>query len=158
MSSAATSSSVADVLLQLLRSPTDSAVVHRLVAPNCAYVSLNDEPGDLQRIMPWAGRSSGPQAILSTFERVNRYWSADNFTIEHVLTTGDKAAVFGHFTYTSTVLHKTVTSPFAILCRVTDGQIVFMQFMEDTFGTAQTFKASGQSTFRSNPSGGDVNI
>ena len=147
-----------DVLLELLKSPTDSAVVHRLVAPDCRYVSLNDEPGDLQKIMPWAGRGNGPQAILSTFSRVNAYWHNDAFAIEHTLSTGDDAAAFGHFTYTSTVLRKTATSPFAILCTVRGGQIVFMQFMEDTFGTANTFRASGQSTYRSNPQGGEVNI
>ena len=150
--------SPADVVHELLRSPTDPAVVHRLVASDCTYVSLNDQPGDLKKIMPWAGRSSGPQAILDTFTRVGQYWSMDAFRIEHTLTTDNNVAAFGHFTYTSTLLHKTVTSPFSILCTVKGEQIVFMQFMEDTFGTAQTFKASGQSTFRSDPNGTEVHI
>ena len=153
-----TASSVTAVVLELLKSPTDSAVVHRLVAADCQYVSLNEQPGDLQKIMPWAGRSTGPQAILDTFSRVGAYWTTDKFSIEDVLTTDDKVAVFGHFTYTSNVLHKTVTSPFSILCKVKAGQIVYMQFMEDTFGTAQTFKAEGVTTFHSNPSGPKVQI
>ncbi len=31
-----------------------------------------------------------------------------------------------------------------------------MQFMEDTFGTASTFRSGGVATYRSDPDGGEV--
>ncbi len=31
-----------------------------------------------------------------------------------------------------------------------------MQFMEDTFGTASTFRSGGAATYRSDPDGGEV--
>jgi ketosteroid isomerase-like protein len=34
---------------------------------------------------------------------------------------------------------KTVTTSFAIFCKVQDGNITYMQFMEDTFATAASF-------------------
>ena len=52
----------------------------------------------------------------------------------------DKVAVFGRFTYTSTKLRKTVTTPFAIFCKVHDGKVAYMQFMEDTFATSASFR------------------
>ena len=72
------------------------------------------------------------------------------------LTTHDNVAAFGHFTYTSTTLHKTATSPFSTLATVKDGQIVYMQFLEDSFNSAVTFKVSGQSTYHSDPHGPEV--
>ena len=68
----------------------------------------------------------------------------------------DKVAVFGRFTYRSNTLGKAVTSPFAILARMIDGRVTYMQFMEDTFGTAATFRAGGEAVFRADPDGGEV--
>ena len=66
--------------------------------------------------------------------------------------------MFGRFTYRSVTLGKAVTSPFAILAKVKDGQITFMQFMEDTFGTAATFRSGGVVTYRSDPDGGEMEL
>ncbi len=67
-------------------------------------------------------------------------------------------AVFGRFTYRSVTLGKAITSPFAILAKVHAGQVTFMQFMEDTFGTAATFRNGGVATYRSDPDGGEVEL
>ncbi len=65
-------------------------------------------------------------------------------------------AVFGRFTYRSVTMGKAMTSPFAILAKVRDGQVTFMQFMEDTYGTAATFRSGGVTTYRSDPDGAEV--
>ncbi len=44
----------------------------------------------------------------------------------------------------STGLRKTVTIPFAILVRFTGGKVNCMQFMEDTFCTASSFRSGGK--------------
>ena len=51
-----------------------------------------------------------------------------------------------------------MTSPFAILAKVRDGRVTFMQFMEDTFATAFTFRESGTAVYRSDPDGGRVEL
>jgi hypothetical protein len=68
------------------------------------------------------------------------------------------AAVFGRFTYRSTVLSKVVTSPFAVFARCEDGRCSYLQFMEDTFATAASFRSGGTVTFQSNPNGERVTI
>ena len=147
-----------DLIRRLLADPTNPDVVRALIAPDATYVSLNDHSPELKRIMPWAGTSKGPQAVLDTYAQVSRYWKNEGFEVEDVLETGATAAVFGHFTYRSTTLGKAVTSPFAILARVANERIVFMQFMEDTFATAATFRSGGTWTFHSNPDGASVTV
>jgi ketosteroid isomerase-like protein len=83
--------------------------------------------------MPWFGTGQGADAIIKTFADVGRFWNVDSFAAAAIFGEGDKVAVFGRLTYTSTRLHKTVTTPFAILCRLKGGKVEYMQFMEDTF-------------------------
>ena len=51
-----------------------------------------------------------------------------------------------------------VTSLFALLARVTGDRISYLQFLEDTFGTASTFRAAGTWHFRGVATGGDVSV
>ena len=151
----------AEVVRAILDNPTDLEAVRELVAPDATYVSLSYDNPDLRKLMPWAGTSQGgAEAVVDTYARVGRYWTNEGFEVEDVIEGEgegeDKVALFGRFTYRSTTLGKAVTSPFAILARVTDGRVTYMQFMEDTFGTAATFRAGGQAVFRADPDGGEV--
>ena len=143
---------------QVLADPTNLELVSSLVAPDVTYVSLNFDNPELKRVMPWAGTARGPQAIVDTYSQVGQYWKNKGLTISDRLESENSAAVFGSFTYESHTLGKTITSPFCILIRVTDGKIMYVQFMEDTFGTASTFRAAGSWLFRSNPKGAPVEI
>ena len=145
-----------DIVREILKSPTDPDVVHRLVAPDATYVSLNYDNPALRRIMPWAGTRTGPEAVLDTYNQVNRFWRSEAFEIGELFGECENVAVFGRFTYRSVTLDKAVTSPFAILAKVRNDQIVFMQFMEDTFATASTFRSGGMATYRSDPDGGEM--
>jgi uncharacterized protein len=44
--------------------------------------------------------------------------------------------MFGSYTYRTRTLAKDITSPFALLAKVADHKISYIQFLEDTFGTA----------------------
>jgi ketosteroid isomerase-like protein len=147
-----------EVVQAILADPTNPDVVRALVAPNATYVSLNYDNPELKRIMPWAGTQTGPDAVSGTYGRVGRYWQNEGFEVEDTFESENRAAVFGRFTYRSATLGKAVTSPFAILARVRDGQVTYMQFMEDTFGTAATFRSGGTATFRADPDGGEVSV
>jgi uncharacterized protein len=142
----------------LLRGVRDPNVVKKLCAPDVIYVSLNYSNPDLHKIMPWCGTGHGAEAILKTFRDVANFWIVDSFMPEEIFGEAGNVAVFGRFTYTSTKLRKTVTSPFAILCKVKDGKITYMQFMEDTFCTASSFRSGGTWIFQSDPGGGEVQI
>ena len=146
------------IVQQLLQGSKDPAVVHALVAPDAIYVSLNYENAELKKIMPWAGTSKGPEAILTTYTTVGERWENQAFDIETIFGVDENVAVFGRFTYKSKTLGKAVTSPFSILAKVRHGQVIYMQFMEDTFGTAATFRSGGSWKFRSDPAGGEVEV
>jgi uncharacterized protein len=142
----------------LLNSIRDPNVVRTLCAPDVAYVSLNYSNPDLHKVMPWCGAGRGVETISKTFEAVSRYWSVDSFTPEAIFGEGENVAVFGRFTYTSTKLRKTITTPFSIYCKVQNDKVVYMQFMEDTFCTASSFRSGGVWKFQSNPDGGEVEV
>lgn len=147
-----------EVLAAILRNPTDIDHVRTLVTPDVTYVSLNYDNTDLKKIMPWAGTSRGAESIVKTFVDVGRYWKIETFDVEALFGSQDTAAMFGRFTYKSTVLSKVVTSPFAVFARVSDGRCTYLQFMEDTFATAASFRSGGSWIFQSNPSGEEVAI
>lgn len=147
-----------DILSAILDDPTNLSHVAALTTPDVTYVSLNDENPDLTSIMPWCGTRHGPQAIVDTFRDVARYWDVLNFEILALFGDDENAAMFGRFTYRSTVLGQTVTSPFAVWARIKDGTCHHLQFMEDTLATSASFKKGGKWTFHSNPDGGEVSF
>src|ERR1700747_1605588 len=104
--------SSSEILAAILKNPTDLDHVRSLVAPDVTYVSLNYDNPDLKKIMPWAGTSRGPESIVKTFEEVSRYWEVQSFEPEALFGSDGYAAMFGRFTYKSTVLSKVVTTPF----------------------------------------------
>ena len=145
-----------EVVKAILDNPTDLASVKELVAPDATYVSLNYNNPELKTLMPWAGTQTGPEAVVSTYTKVGRYWKNEGFEIEEIFEAGENVAVFGRFTYRSTTIGRAITSPFSILAKVQGGKVIYMQFMEDTFGTASTFRTGGTATFRADPDGGEV--
>jgi ketosteroid isomerase-like protein len=147
-----------EIVQSLLSDIRNPKTVRDLCAPDVTYVSLNYSNPDLHKIMPWCGTGNGVDAISKTFHDVSEYWNVDSFSPEALFGENETVAVFGKFTYTSTKLRKTVTSPFAIFCRVQNGKVTYMQFMEDTFATAASFRSGGSWKFESDPHGGEVEI
>lgn len=147
-----------DILKAILANPTDLDAVQALTTRDVTYVSLNFSNPALKRVMPWAGTWTGPAAIVQTFVDVGRYWIKEAF--EEIALFGDDryAAVFGRMRYRSTVLGKSVTSPFAVYIEVVDGLCRHMQFMEDTLATTESFRSGGEWDIRSNPDGGQVTV
>jgi uncharacterized protein len=147
-----------EIVQTLLNDVRNPDTVQSLCAPDVTYVSLNYSNPDLHKIMPWCGTGRGVEAISRTFHEVSDYWNIDSFSPETVFEEGENVAVFGRFTYTSAKLRKSVTTPFAIFCKVNDGKVTYMQFMEDTFATAASFRSGGTWKFQSDPHGGEVEI
>ena len=146
------------ILQELLSDPTNSEVVNRLTSPDVTYVSLNYKNDDLRKLMPWCGTYTGPQAILNTFVRVHHYWEKHDIHVDTAFGDGENVALFGRMEYRSTVLGKSVVSPMAIYARVQNGKIIYMQYMEDTFATGESFRSGGTFYFRSNPNGEEVAV
>jgi uncharacterized protein len=147
-----------EIVQRLLADPTNPDVVSELVAEESVYVSLNFDDAELKRIMPWCGTGKGSDALLQTFTDVGRFWSIDHFEILDIFGADERVAAFGRFTYTSRVLGQEVTSPFAVLAKVNNGQVVYTQFMEDSFATARSFRSGGTWTIQSDPDGSAIEV
>jgi len=144
------------IVSEILSNPYDILKVKALVSDDFMYVSLNYRNDDLKSIMPWCGTNHGAASLVKTFTDVRRFWHIDSFSVEAAFGEGEHVAVFGRFTYTSTVLSRQVISPFAVFAKVADGRCTYMQFMEDTLATSASFKKSGTWTFHSDPDGTEV--
>jgi ketosteroid isomerase-like protein len=68
-----------------------------------------------------------------------------------MLASGLNVAVFGDFRYRSNSLGKVVSSPFSILAKVADGKVTYLQFLEDSYATAASFRKDGSWTVQTEP-------
>lgn len=142
-----------DVVLAFLANSSKDLVKNsseKLVHEDAIYTSLNFDNPELAQIEPWAGTRKGRQIFIDTFSSVGTYWNVDDFQITDLLAENETVAVFGSFTYTSVELGNTFTSPFAIKANVHNGQITFLQFMEDTYASAKSFRKEGHWIIQNN--------
>jgi uncharacterized protein len=140
------STSPIEVVSRWLQNLMDPEVVNSLVAPDAAYISLNTENGELAKIMPWTGTSYGPQSFLGNLGKMFTRWENQAFNVTEIFASGENVAVFGDFRYKSNSLGKVVTSPFSILVKVVDGKVTYLQFLEDSYATASSFRKGGSWT------------
>lgn len=89
---------------------------------------------------------------------MNRYWTNEAFEITDWIVQDGNVAAFGSFTYRSNTLGKQVTSAVAILAKVVDEKVTYMQFMDDTFATARSFRSGGTWTIQANPDGTTIEV
>jgi hypothetical protein len=148
-----------EIVKQLLEGATDENVVRHLMAADSVYMSLTFDNPELQKLMPWAGvHKNGREGLLYTFRTLNTFWRIEDFTIQDIFSSGENVAVFGSFTVHSLRLNKTFTSPFSVHAKLRAGQVTYMQYLEDTFGTGSTFRVGGVWTFAGEPTGAEVSV
>ena len=140
------SASPMEVVGQWLQNLLDPDVVNSVVAPGATYVSLNAENAELGKILPWAGTSHGPQAFLDNLDQIFTRWETQAFNVTTMFASDENVAVFGDFRYKSNSLGKVVSSPFSILVKVVNGKVTYLQFLEDTYATAASFRTGGSWT------------
>jgi uncharacterized protein len=145
------SASPIDVVGQWMQNLLDPEVINRVVAPDATYVSLNTEDAELSKIMPWAGTSHGPQAFIGHLTMMFTRWENQAFNVTTMFASGENVAVFGDFRYKSHSLGKVVSSPFSILVKVVEGMVTYVQYLEDSYATAASFRQDGSWTVQTEP-------
>ena len=140
-----------DTIIKLLTNIADPTVMRALVAEDATYVSLNANDPELKKIMPWCGTNLGVSSVVDNFAKILECWEMLEFTPAEIFGSDERVAIFGTFKYRSKVLNHVVDSPFAILAKVKDGKVTYIQFMEDTFATAASFRVSGTATYQNFP-------
>ena len=140
-----------EVVGRWMQNLLDPEVINSVVAPDATYVSLNTENPELTRIMPWAGTSHGPQAFFGNLSEMFTRWENQAFNVTTMFASGENVAVFGDFRYRSKSLDKVVTSPFSILVKVVNGKVTNLQFLEDSYATASSFRKDGSWIVQTEP-------
>src|SRR5579871_1164844 len=145
------SDSPIEVVGRWLQNLMDPEVVNTLVAQDATYVSLNTDNSELRRIMPWTGTSHGPEAFLDNLGTMFTRWDNQAFNVTTMFASDENVAVFGDFRYKSRSLGKVVSSPFSILVKVVGGKVTYLQFLEDSYATAASFRKNGSWTVLTEP-------
>ena len=101
--------------------------------------------------MPWAGTHKGPQSLPEVFAGIQSFWKTLDFKVTDTIEQGNRVAFFGSFTYKSNTTGKEITSPFSLLARFEGDKVAYVQFLEDSYGTAGSFKTGGATRFHSDP-------
>jgi uncharacterized protein len=152
------STNLSAVLQQLLQNTSNLKVLQRLMTPDATYVSLNFDNPELKKVMPWTGTHKGAQALFDVFTAIQRFWKTLDFKVTDTIEQGSRVALFGSFTYKSNATGKEITSPFSLLARFEGDKVAYIQFLEDSYGTAGSFRTGGTTLFHSDPSGKEVEV
>lgn len=141
------SSNLSAVVQKLVQNLTNLPVLEELMTPDATWMSLTFDDPELKKIMPWVGVNVGPKELPKIFAAIQRYWKTLDFQITDAIEQGSRVGLFGSFTYKAIATGKQVTSPFSLLARFEGEKIASVQFLEDSFGTAYSFKTGGKSLF-----------
>jgi uncharacterized protein len=152
------STNLTAVLHQLLQSTSNLEVLQQLMTSDATYVSLTFDNPELKKIEPWAGTHKGPQALSDVFAAIQRFWKTLDFKVTDTIEQGSRVAIFGSFAYKSNATGKEITSPFGLLARFEGDKIAYLEFLEDSYGTAGSFKTGGATRFHSDPSGREFEV
>jgi ketosteroid isomerase-like protein len=152
------STNLTAVLQEILQNTTNLKVLSELMTRDATYVSLNFDNPELKKVMPWTGTHNGPESLAQVFGAIQRFWKTLDFKVTDAIEQGNRAALFGSFTYKSNATGKEITSPFGLLARFEGDKVAYVQFLEDSYGTAGSFKTGGATRFHSDPSGKEVEI
>ena len=152
------SANLTAVLQQLLQNTSNLEVLQQLMTTDVTYVSLNFDNPELKKIEPWAGTHKGPQTLIDVFGAIQRFWKTLDFKVTDTIEQGSRVALFGSFTYKSNATGKEITSPFSLLARFEGDKVAYLQFLEDSYGTAGSFRTGGATRFHSDPSGREFEV
>jgi hypothetical protein len=152
------STNLSAVLQQLLQNTSNVTVLQQLMTADATYVSLNFDNPELKKVMPWTGTHKGAQALADVFAAINQFWKTLDFKVTDTIEQGSRVAMFGSFTYKSNVTGREIRSPFGLLARFEGTKVAYVQFLEDSYGTASSFKTGGATRFHSDPSGKEVQV
>ena len=152
------STNLTAVLQELLQNTSNLKVLSQLMTPDATYVSLSFDNPELKKVMPWTGTHKGPQSLFEVFGTIQRFWKTLDFKVTDAIEQGSRVALFGSFTYKSNATGREITSPFGLLARFEGGKVAYVQFLEDSYGTAGSFKTGGATRFHSDPSGKEIEV
>ena len=137
---------------QWLQNLLGSDLVNRLVAADATHVSLNTEDAELKKT------SHCRQAFLDHLGTMFIRWENQAFNATAMFASEENIAVFADFRYKSNSLGKYVSSQFSILVKVVDDKVTHLQFLEESYATAASFRKNGSWTVQTEPGAEPVGV
>jgi uncharacterized protein len=105
-------------------------------------VSLRDEARDLL---------ARPSAFLDNLSTMFTRWENEAFTVTTMFASSDNVAVFGDFRYRSHSSARSSPHRSRSSSRSSTEQVIYLQFLEDSYATAASFRQSGSWTVQTEP-------
>src|SRR6266446_3497 len=88
-------------------------------------------------VLPWIGQKSGRAAITDFVKDSRAMIERISFEVHDILASDNRAAILGSLTSKLKRNGKIVTTDFAIVLTVANGEIVRFQMLEDSFAVSQ---------------------
>ena len=152
------STNLTAVLQELLQNTSNLKVLRQLMTPDVTYVSLNFDNPELKKLCPGLAPTRGLRRCPMSLRRSNATGKHSTSRSLYTIEQGNRISLFGSFAYKSNATGKEITSPFGLLARFEGDKVAYVQFLEDSYGTAGSFKTGGGTRFQSDPLGKEVEV
>jgi uncharacterized protein len=123
---------LAQEFLRLMGSGSDAVEIAKLFSEKMEWKI----PGD-NGALPWIGQKSGRAAITDFVTESRAMLERISFEVDDVLANGERAVILGSLASTVRRTGRIVTTEFAIVLTVVNGEIVRSQMLEDSFAVSQ---------------------
>ena len=88
-------------------------------------------------VLPWIGRKSGRGAVTDFVRDSRAMLERISFQVHDILASDRRAVILGSLTSKLKRTSKVVTTDFAIILTISNGEIVRFQMLEDSFAVSQ---------------------
>ncbi len=123
---------LAQEFLGRMGSGVEAAEIAKLFSENMQW----EVAGDIG-VLPWIGQKSGRAAVVDFVTDSLALMERISFEVRDILADKDRAVILGSRASRLKRTGKVVTTDFAIVLTVADGEIVRFQMLEDSFAVSQ---------------------
>ena len=123
---------IAKELLERLATDTEPDAIVELFAESVTW----DVPGDISAF-PWIGRQFGRQAVRNFLAETATTILRTGLDIDEILASDTLAVVVGRLASCVKRTGRTITTDFAMVMTIAEGQITRFQMLEDSFAVSQ---------------------
>ena len=123
---------IAKQLLRHLATDSEPEAIVEMFAEGVTW----DVPGDTSAF-PWIGRQSGRQAVRNFLAATATSIVRTGLEIDEILASDTRAVVVGRLASCVKRTGRTITTDFALVMTIAEGQITRFQMLEDSFAVSQ---------------------
>ena len=127
---------LAQEFLARMGSDTDPAEIAQLFSEKLDWEIAGDTG-----VLPWIGRKTGRAAITDFVTDSRAMIERISFEVRDILASACRAVILGSLASKFRRPGKTVTTDFAIVLTVANGEIIRFQMFEDSFAVSQAARA-----------------